>query len=602
MLTSILLLFLLFLSLAGWGMFFLYKVKVHPAFIPLFLFSSVTTVLFGAGLLHRMPFATNSIYYSGLFLCLIYLILFILKKIPFQPLLHPSLVFFSISVLFVMLYMRGTLFLNYDDFSHWGLVVKEIVRLDGLPDASTLVTFQNYPPGSAVFIYYFLKLLGFYESLALMAQGFLTMAGFTALFTWSSWKKPWTVILPWVISFTLLLVNAKIFYSLLVDIILGSVALAIPLIAYYYRKDWKRLLLVNLPIVIVLILLKDSGKVFLLFNGIAILGILITSHREGIEKRIDKVMPYASLVLLLILPLVVNLLWHTYTLQAYSESYGDNKFAITEDKLQDIRKSEEFLAGFDGMMLDAAFNPLSSPHVMALLAVNLIALLLIVKMKRKTPNELVASFVLFNLFYVLYMCSLYYMYVYLMPENEASRLAGFNRYQSTITVYAGGMLMTVVAYVWSNYVKSFKRVTGILMAACFLIPYIGHLEVLVTRPEAHVERRGDVKEYSSVIKTSGVTEPMITYYSPGSADDGGYFSYLIRYEHLSMNYSFIKGAKTEDQLSYLKEVLRKSDFLMVLDLDLYIREGLSEYTENEISEGVYRVKHENDRFELVPVR
>lgn len=602
MLTSILLLFLLFLSLAGWGLFFLYKVKVHPAFIPLFLFSSVTLTLFGAGLLHQMPVAANIIYYSGLFLCLIYLVLFFLKKIPFQTLLHPSLMFFSLAVLFVMFYMRGTLFLNYDDFSHWGLVVKEIVRLDGLPDSSTLVTFQNYPPGSAVFIYYFLNHLGFHESLGLMAQGFMTMAGFTVLFTWSSWKKPWTVILPWVIAFTLLLVNAKIFYSLLVDIILGSVALAIPLVAYYYRKNWKMMLLVNIPIVILLILLKDSGKVFLLFNGIAILGILLASHREGIEKRIDMVMPYASLVMLMVLPLLVNLLWHTYTLQAYSENYGDNKFAITEDKLKDIQKSEEFLTGFDGMMLDAALNPLSSPHVMALLVVNLIAVLLMVRMKRKTPNELVASFVLFNLFYVLYMCSLYYMYVYLMPENEASRLAGFNRYQSTITVYAGGMLMTVVAYVWSNYVKSFKRMKGILLAVCFLIPYIGHLEILVTRPEAHVERRGDVKEYSSVIKTSGVSEPMITYYSPGSADDGGYFSYLIRYEHLSMNYSFIKGVETEDQLSYLKEVLMKSDFLMVLEADEHLQDGLSHYTSHKISEGVYRIKREKDLFELVPVQ
>ncbi|OXS54351.1 hypothetical protein B1B00_20630 [Bacillus sp. DSM 27956] len=601
MFTSILLLFSALLSLAGWGMFSLYKMKVHPAFIPLFLFSVVTTVLFCAGLIHHMPLAANIIYYSGLVLCLIYLILFFFKKIELQRLLHPSLIFFSLAVLFVMLYMKGSVFLNYDDFSHWGLVLKEIVRLDGLPDASTLVTFQNYPPGSAVFIYYFLHRLGFHESVALMAQGFMTMACFTVLFTWSSWKKPWTIILPSVIAFTLLLVNAKIFYSLLVDIILGAVALAIPIIAYYYRKDWKRLLLVNLPIVIFLILLKDSGKVFLLFNGIAMLGILIASHREGIVKRVDMVMPYASLFLLMVLPLIVNVLWHTYTLQAYSESYGNNKFAITEEKLQDIEKSEQFMAGFDRMMLDAALNPMSSPHVMLLLVVNLIALLLMVRLKRKTPNELVASFVLFNLFYVLYMCSLYYMYVFLMPENEASRLAGFNRYQSTITVYAGGLLMTVVAYVWSNYAESFKKVTGFLLAACFLIPYLGHLEVLVTRPEAHVELRGAVKEYSSVIKTSGVSNPMITYYSPGSAGDGGYFSYLIRYEHLSKNYSFIKGAETESQLSYLKEVLMKSDFLMVLEGDVHIQAGLAPYTENEISEGVYRVKHMNGKFELVPV-
>jgi hypothetical protein len=601
MFTSMFFLLLLFLSLAGWGLFFLYKVKIHPAFIPLFLFSSVTTVLFGAGLMNSMPSAANFVYYSGLLLCLIYLLLFLINKLSFKPLAHPSLVFFSLAVLFVMVYMRGSLFLNYDDFSHWGLVVKEIVRLDGLPDASTLVTFQNYPPGSAVFIYYFLERLGFHESLALMTQGFMTMAGFTVLFTWSSWKKPWTVILPWVISLTLLLVNAKIFYSLLVDIILGSVALAVPIMAYFYRKDWKRMLLVNLPIVLFLILLKDSGKVFLLFNGIAMSGILIASHREGIEKRIDKVMPYASLALLMVLPLVMNILWHTYTINAYSESYGDNKFAITEDKLKDIQKSDEFLASFDGMMMNAALNPLSSPHVMSLLVMNLTALILIVSMKRKLPKELVYSVVQFNLFYLLYTCSLYYMYVYLMPENEASRLAGFNRYQSTITVYVGGLLMTSIVYVWSKYAKSFRRVTGILLAACFLLPYIGHLEVLVTRPEAHVELRGDVKEFSSLIKTSGVSEPMITYYSPGSAEDGGYFSYLIRYEQLSMNYSFIKGVEKEDQLAYLLEVLMKSDFLMVLESDAYLKDGLSPYTDHEISEGVYRVKRENGQFELVPV-
>ena len=601
MFSSMISLVLLFLSLAGWGCFFLYKAKIHPAFIPLFLFSGVTTVLFIAGLVHHMSLAAELIFYSGILLSVIYLILFFFKNISFRWSLHPSLVFFYLSVLFVLLYMRGSLFLNYDDFSHWGLVLKEIVRLDGLPDASTLVTFQNYPPGSAVFIYYFLNRIGFHESLALMAQGFMTMAGFTVLFMFSSWKRAWTVILPFVISLTLLLVNAKIFYSLLVDIILGLVALAIPIITHYYRKDWKRLLLVNLPIVILLILLKDSGKVFLLFNFIAVLGILIASHREGIEKRIDKVMPYATLVLLIVCPLVVNLLWHTYTLQAYSDSYGNNKFAITEDKLKDIHKSEEFLGRFDGMMLDAAFNPLASPHVMALLLINLTALLLIIRLKRKAPRELVTSFVLFNLFYILYMSSLYYMYMYLMPENEASRLAGFNRYQSTITVYVGGMLMTVIVYVWANVVHSYRRITGILLMVCFLCPYWEHLEVLVTRPEAHVELRRDVKEYSSIINTSGVTQPMITYYSPKSADDGGYFSYLIRYEQLSMNYSFIKGAAKREQLAYLKEVLMKSDFLMVLDSDQYIKEGLSQYTDHDVSEGVYRVERGNDGLKLVPV-
>ena len=72
---------------------------------------------------------------------------------------------------------------HYDNFSHWALVVKYLLCAGGLPGAdAVLVPFRNYPPGTAVLLYYFCRWLGHGQGVMLLAQTGLLLACFAAVF------------------------------------------------------------------------------------------------------------------------------------------------------------------------------------------------------------------------------------------------------------------------------------------------------------------------------------------------------------------------------------------------------------------------------------
>ncbi|MGF3104834.1 hypothetical protein [Rossellomorea sp. DUT-2] len=605
--NSIVSFLLLFASLSGWGLLSFNRIKVHIAFIPIFIFSSITTVVFCAGLINIMPLVVNIIYYSGLILFVIYLFLFFRRKQPLKPMLHPSIIVFALSILAMMIYLKGLILTHYDNFSHWGLIVKEMSLINGLPDSSTIVTFQNYPPGSAVFIYFFSEVLGKHESYALMAQAFLAISCVVTMYFFSKWKRPEVILLTMAAGISLLLVNWGSFYNLLVDIVLGLVAFSSVNVAYYYRDDWKRQLIVNTPILILLILLKDSGKIFLAFNVILILSFIYSYylHKKRFTKNVRKVV-YNALLWLIGIPIFLNYLWLKYTIKAYQTGYGANKFAVTPGKVANNEKSSEFM-DYIGPQLWKASTNLESNNFKAIVIVNIIAVILLVLMyivKRKISKLLVFSILISNGFYVLYMFSLYFMYVYLMPEFEAARIAGFGRYQSTIIIYIIGILMTAVIHEWSHYINNkpiSKMITLFLLGSLFIYPFSGNVKVVAEKPETISSIRWEAKNKFSKIASTGAIDPEVTYYSPKSKDDRGYLKYIVSYEQLSMNYSITNGLSSEEEKEKFFTSLKKSDFLVVLDSDKAINEWLLKYIDVDNPEGVYKVLYEDDEWTLTPI-
>ena len=50
--------------------------------------------------------------------------------------------------------------MHYDNFSHWALIVKSMSLTNSFPSFKTdVIMFTSYPPGSAVFIYYFINII-----------------------------------------------------------------------------------------------------------------------------------------------------------------------------------------------------------------------------------------------------------------------------------------------------------------------------------------------------------------------------------------------------------------------------------------------------------
>ncbi len=247
---------MLALSLTGWGMYFHYKWKIHAVFIPIFLFASITCLVFCAGLLNVMPIVVYLIFSVGLILFIVFVIMFTKKKYQYKELLAPGVIFFILLSTVLVFWLKGLLLIHYDNFSHWGLIVKEMFRVDGLPDGMTTITFRNYPPGSAVLVYFINKIIGYTESHALMAQGVLIAANVSVLFVYCNWRKVNYLLLNMVLSIVLLVIIKNNLYNLLVDTLIGLIALSISVIAFYYRNDWKRSLIVNTPLILLLMLVN----------------------------------------------------------------------------------------------------------------------------------------------------------------------------------------------------------------------------------------------------------------------------------------------------------------------------------------------------------
>ncbi|MGD6831749.1 hypothetical protein ACQCT5_06275 [Sutcliffiella halmapala] len=597
---------LLFFSLLGWGLLVNKKFKINPAFIPIFIFSSITSLVFFAGLFKIMPFMVTLITYSGLLLFIIFTFRLFSKRYEIKWLLNPSSIFFIVLVFCAILLLKGVIYLHYDNFSHWGLIVKEMYLMRGLPDSTAMVLFRNYPPGSAVFIYYIVEVLGYSESRALMAQGFLLAAAVVVLLVFCDWKKPFAIILSVISSLTLLFVIKGHIYNLLVDTLLGIVALSVAVIAYFYRNDWKKSLLVNAPILILLVLIKDSGKLFIVINAILILAFVYWNSLRGNRFSIAKSkIAVIAIIFTLLLPFGTNFLWSKYTEKAYPEfTYESNKFAITNEILNADDKSDELKNNLGANLIKASTSP-DNPNVLSMIILSGISIVLMILSYMKTKKVsrlLLFSTILVNSIYFLYMMFLYLMYLYLMPENESARLAGFSRYQATMFIYYAGILMGAITLEWTKYASSIKSKIlelGVTLGLSFLFfyPFIENVPTITTKPDPTGSIREKVKYGNEVIRATSSEEATVVYYSPKSVNDNGYLRYLATYEQLTNNYYIYRSSDTQEKKASLLYHIKKSDFLVVVESDGDLSEFLKKYSDAH-SEGTYKVIVNNGELKL----
>ena len=158
------------------------KDEVNIYFLPSLTIAIQTTILFFAGILNLLPEAAKLLYIIGA-LGLAYAIrkrgnLYFLKDY-----INIGYVFLFLIMAAMAFYVKGKLFTHYDNFSHWAMVVRRMLLTNRFPNfLDTIIFFPEYPLGSAVYIYFFAKLLGTSESLQMLAQIYMIAAAVLPLF------------------------------------------------------------------------------------------------------------------------------------------------------------------------------------------------------------------------------------------------------------------------------------------------------------------------------------------------------------------------------------------------------------------------------------
>lgn len=231
MFDEILRIVLLILALLGGGAFLYRKFSMRVELIPITVFSMVIFVLFVAGILNLLKPATLLLLVTGLCLLVYSIAGAGLKPWKLRELLTPGTIFLLCGIVYFSFFFIDAKLITYDSFSHWALIVKQMLYDNRLPNfQNDLIMFQSYPPGSALFLYFVTKTIGPSEGRMMFAQTLLILGGLTTLFSFvdqrlTLGKKVVMTLLITASSLVLLTMDTYL-YDLPVDTLLPVCALA----------------------------------------------------------------------------------------------------------------------------------------------------------------------------------------------------------------------------------------------------------------------------------------------------------------------------------------------------------------------------------------
>lgn len=414
--------------------------KITPRASYIFVFSAQALVMYFAGLAGVLVYAAYALFGGGIVL-LVALILN--KKIK---LAYNISSLSAIGLAFVAVFgaitasLIDTFFVHYDNFSHWAVVVKYMLVTDRIPDAaSAIIDFKSYPLGSSSFLYYVGRIVGNGEGIMLAGQAILLFASFYAVFgAIRDQKRFLLAALLGLGCSAMAYFNISIrINNLLVDFLLPVLALAVIGVLLVERKRFSTACLACLPVLGLLAIVKNTGIFF------ALLGYVFLLYRSVQFQRADlKLRPFfwgaLGTIVLSLLPLI---LWNVHTSLAFPVDAGKFSYDFQTLSSFSIDKTPEQIRYIVQLFLYTATS-LSQLPTLGFVLFNAIAVVvyLVARFVFHKRWKLLVTLLIMDAAVVLYYGGILAMYILSMPLDEAMRLAGFDRYASSMILFLIGVV------------------------------------------------------------------------------------------------------------------------------------------------------------------
>ena len=240
--------------------------------------------------------------------------------------------------LFVFIYDFNRSFTMWDEKSHWGVMLKEMLRLDNFYsiDESTLMVHKDYPPILQLFELFWIKLSGTYkEAYATRALHTLELSFFVLFIDKKEeinikniFKTIYKIGMIVLIGLLIILMFDKhgVINSIYNDYFL-SLLVAYALLYIFFENDNSNFSIINISLILSFILL--TKQVGLAFYIMILFFYIITTIKQ--KKKIKE---YIKLFLLLfIIPFIFYKIWGIYI----SHFIIEKQFVISDIKLQELK-------------------------------------------------------------------------------------------------------------------------------------------------------------------------------------------------------------------------------------------------------------------------
>ncbi len=492
------------------------KDKVDLFFLPSLTIAIQVTILFFAGIFNLLPEISWLIYLVGL--AAFEISLWETKGLKFaKDYLNDGYIVSILIIIIMGLSVRGKLFAHYDNFSHWALVVRHMLEVNHYPNfESSLILFQEYPLGSATYIYYFARMISYNESVQMMAQIYMVVAAILPLFSLVN-KRSFKIDL---VFFTL--ANFVLVYNikagdLLVDTLLPVIGICALLFAKKYcaHESCKLHFWLLSCYLVQIIQVKNSGAFF-----VAAIIIVIIKHFWNKQSRLNNLC--AALF-----PFLTLVIWQKHCKYVFSAA-ETSKHAMTVENYKAVfgNKTVEDIKSICSGMFRLS---LTSKDVLALLGIAVLIGCCVLLFNKNDWKDYKNCFLFTLIFYVCYQIGTLGMYLFSMPGGEATSLAGSSRYLKTIiiAILMIYMVFAIKSFSDSNINERIKTLTaGALIICIFSITFISQGKITFAPTTVkNSEERMWIEENRVKYKV-----PMYNSYCMLIPDnDSGYAYFLLRY-------------------------------------------------------------------------
>lgn len=496
-----------------------------------------------------------------LFACLLFVLLFIYRKDKKrlktfrENYFTKGFIAFIIISFVVFLYDYGRTLTGWDEFSHWGVMIKEMFRLDTLYSvaSSTLLVHKDYPPAFQLYEFFFLKLCnGYSEEVLIKSVHLFEISLFIPAVCESIGNKK------------------KIIHNCLESLALGlSIILLLLLFDCHsvintIYTDYAMAILVGYILFTILSEKEKMSPSYIVCLGISLTFLLLTKQMGlplylmclffyfiniiKLPVKIKKVNYFKVglvVVFLLCFPLFFWKGWDSYITSLevtrqfklsdidVSDFFGIIKGTSGEKWQQTTVKN--YISGISTIPNTTSYVSLNYYQAFAL-GVLLLYLLYVFGKKVFTKKDFSLTTVTIIIGFVGYALTMLILYIYSFGSGEGPALASFNRYMPTFLIIVYSLLLMI--FVWLISSKRKYHYKYILFVFLLVIQSPSVLDRL--SPINKTKNMSVYQDHAKIIKentkdldkvyviaqnTIGDYQYFIKYYADGIIINTMYFSF-----------------------------------------------------------------------------
>lgn len=443
------------------------------------------------------------------------------KKQPIKPdipLLNTTLIFCGVFIYFWYI-QRGMMISQWDEFTHWGLIVKNMYRLDNFGNTGfTTAAFLDYPPGQGLFRYFFMKICGaFAESRIFHAANIMAV-----VFAFPLIRKNKNILTSalTVLAYILVvnMVSREAFHTIYIDLLLGVVWAHLLYIYFVYEKD--AFFYIDFALTFAFLSLLKASGFGLALSVLIVIVVHIICTEKGIQARFHRLI---SVLAASAVGIAAKLSWSAYLkIHTINPIFEFN--ALTPATFADLftgRAPQYRYTVINAFVRALSATPVFyigdtgiSAVVFTLAATALICIMYFAG--KKEGRFLWAGFGVFTVAAV-FIAGMLVSYLFSFAEYEAVILASYDRYLRTIAMGT----ITAVFMFGTEKLLAFRpayAIAVLIVISAVLNPKILVADVLTRREtvSAIQSQRAIYVQESEIVQRNAPGYVLMAYIAPGT--------------------------------------------------------------------------------------